>query len=829
MLRYTDSPTCRHTDVASQRPTGSQEHRFTKPTGCRNKALCAALAVILLIPGQPVFSQLPAVANHLDVAISAALVKTHEAWAAGNYADVRNACDVVVASPDAPANVRSYASLRIAQSYEAERKPDLARAAYARIATNTAYLSLHRREASECALELEREAQGLPQRDPEASRTRLPAVAFAAKVFVSPQGSDKNNGSAAAPVASLTRARDLVRSIKAAGTIGAITVVVLPGEYRVTGPLVLSKQDSGTPENPVIYQAIQPGKAILYGGTPITGFQPVTDPAVLGRLPAEARGHVLQCDLKALGITDYGHLAVRGFGQPPSPPTLELYVNGQPMTLARWPKTGFTGIRKLVEPGSKKDGRPSVFEYVDERAARWTKAKDAWLFGYFHYLWADATIKISEIDPVAHTITAADAYQYGPPGMNNVQGIQYYAFNLLEELGRPGEWYLDRATGILYLYPPDAQAQLVVELNLLSTPMVTMEGVTDVRLEGLTFDLARFNGLVLSDCSRCLVARCTVSRMAGNGITINGGEADGLLDCEIHTIGRRATEVIGGDRATLKPGLHFVENCRLYNFGRIDRTYTPAIQLEGVGNRVAHNLIYDGPSSAMRIEGNDHLIEFNEIHDVVQESDDQGAIDLYGNPTYRGMVFRFNRFDNCGNKDGRHFICGQAAIRFDDAISGMLVYGNIFVRSANLFFGAVQINSGRDNIIENNLFVDCKQCLSGGYSSANSIWTQAATKPPPTGFILNDLYLQRYPELGTMFVEPGINHVWRNVFYHCGPVTIRELSGWDLFENGIFDKQDPGFADGTKGDYHIKPGAVLFDAVGFRPIPVDEIGLYAHN
>ena len=65
-------------------------------------------------------------------------------------------------------------------------------------------------------------------------------------------------------------------------------------------------------------------------------------------------------------------------------------------------------------------------------------------------------------------------------------------------------------------------------------------------------------------CSRCLVAGCTVSRMAGNGITIQGGEADGLLGCDIHTIGRRATEVIGGDCATLNPGRHFVENCRIY-------------------------------------------------------------------------------------------------------------------------------------------------------------------------------------------------------------------------------------------------------------------------
>jgi len=770
------------------------------------------------IPTQPAAGKPP---SPMD-----ALAKTHEAWASGDYAAVRADCAAVIAAPDAPAGLRSYAALRTAQSYAAEGKTDLAKAEYARIATNSAYPLVHRNEASDCAAELDRGARGLPSRDPTASRTTLPRVEFAARVFVSPDGSDANDGTATAPVATLARARDRVRALKAAGITGAIAVEILPGEYRVTAPLALSQQDSGTPESPVVYQAVEPGKARFYGGARLTGFQPVTDPAILERLPDEARGRVLRCDLRALGITDYGQLAVRGFSQPPSPPTLELFVNGQPMTLARWPNTGFVGIRKLVQPGSKADGMPSVFEYIDDRSARWTNAQDAWLFGYFRYLWADATIKIAKVDPAARTITAADAYNYSPPGMDNGQGILYYAFNLLEEIDQPGEWYLDRATGVLYLYPPADFANATAEIGLLPTPMVTMDKVTDVRLEGLTFDLARFNGLVLTDCRRCVIAGCTVSRMAGNGITIQGGEADGLLGCDIHTIGRRATEVIGGDRATLKPGRHFVENCRIYNFGRIDRTYTPAIQLEGVGNRVAHNLMYDGPSSAMRIEGNDHLIEFNEVHNVVRESDDQGAMELFGNPTYRGVVFRYNRFENCGKTGSEPALCGQAAIRLDDAISGMLVYGNIFVRSANFGFGAVQINSGRDNVMDNNLFIDCKQGISGGYNARNGVWTGAAAKPPPADFYINGLYLARYPEMAAMLVPPGINHAWRNVFYRCGPAVTGNRATLDLIENGDFGEQDPGFVNAAKGDYHIQPGAALFTTVAFRPIPLDEIGLY---
>jgi hypothetical protein len=220
------------------------------------------------------------------------------------------------------------------------------------------------------------------------------------------------------------------------------------------------------------------------------------------------------------------------------------------------------------------------------------------------------------------------------------------------------------------------------------------------------------------------------------------------------------------------------------------------------------------------------VIEFNEVHNVVRESDDQGGMELFGNPTFRGVVFRYNRFQNCGNTAAGSSFCGQAAIRFDDAISGMLVYGNIFVRSANVGFGAVQMNSGRDNVMDNNLFVDCKQGISGGYNRGNSVWTQAAANPLPSDFYLNTLYLQRYPELAAMLLDSGINHIWRNVFYRCGPMATGNQAALDLFENGLFPDQDPGFVNAALGDFHLKPGAALFATVGFRPIPVDEIGLY---
>jgi hypothetical protein len=761
-------------------------------------------------------------------AIKDRFLKANSAWKTRHFNEARAEYAKVLALTNAPEHYKSYTHLRIAQSYRAEKNLGAAKMEYEKISTNEAYPTVHRDEALECVKELDRVAQGLPPRDPLSSRVKVqPISSFAASVYVAPDGNDANDGSQQKPFATLSKARDAVRKIKARGVTGAIGVLIQPGEYPLMETFSLTSEDSGSEKVPIVYRAVKKGTATFYGGIRLSGFKPVTDSDLLARLPAESRGKVMQCDLRALEITDTGHLQVRGFGQPPAPPTVELFFNGKPMTLARWPNTGFVQIKNLVSPGDKNKRIPSVIEYEDERPARWTKAKDLWLFGYFKYLWADATIKVASIDPQAKTMTTAEAYEYGVgAGMDPQQGIIYYAFNLLEELDMPGEWVLERDSGILFFYPPSDVAKATVEIGLLSKPMITMENVTNVRIEGLQFDLGRFDAIHIKNSAHCLVAGCIVKRFAGNGITIKGGRENGLLGCDIHTIGRRATEVMGGDRKTLTPAKHFVENCQIHFFGRIDRTYTPGIQLEGVGHRVAHNLLYDCPSSVMRIEGNDHVIEYNQVLNAVQESDDQGAMELFGNPTYRGVVFRYNYFDRIGKTGTEVLVHGQAGIRFDDAISGMLVYGNIFRRAANGNFGGVQMNSGRDNILDNNIFADCRQAISGGWYPQNSVWMMLREGKKHANIYLDELYCSRYPALRTMLDEPGINEVWRNIFYHCERLVTGNQAHIDMLENGVYPVKDPGFVNAAQGDFRLKPNAPLFETIGFRPIPVEEIGLY---
>ena len=103
--------------------------------------------------------------------------------------------------------------------------------------------------------------------------------------------------------------------------------------------------------------------------------------------------------------TDYSPLAERSCGREPPASTLEVFFNGAPLTLARWPNTGFANGGKVIEPGAKAAGKPSVFRYVDDRHARWTHAKDGWLFGYFCDGWEDRTLNIQNINPAKKQVT----------------------------------------------------------------------------------------------------------------------------------------------------------------------------------------------------------------------------------------------------------------------------------------------------------------------------------------------------------------------------------------------------------------------------------------
>ena len=175
------------------------------------------------------------------------------------------------------------------------------------------------------------------------------------------------------PFATPQRARDAVREARKGGLPkGGVTVWLRGGVYRMDRTLELDARDSGTAGAPVVYRSAPGEEVRLVGGkqVPSNAFEPVTDPDVLERLDPAAHGKVVQADLKAVGISDYGKLTRRGgIERHTLPAALELFFNDRPMPLARWPNEGWTRIAAV--PDGPKGER---FSYQGDRPKRWDKS-----------------------------------------------------------------------------------------------------------------------------------------------------------------------------------------------------------------------------------------------------------------------------------------------------------------------------------------------------------------------------------------------------------------------------------------------------------------------
>jgi hypothetical protein len=656
-----------------------------------------------------------------------------------------------------------------------------------------------------------------------------------ADFYVGPDGDDAFSGTKPeadgedGPFATLTRARDAIRELRAAGPLpeGGVTVWLHGGDYIASETFTLTAEDGGTREAPVRYSAM-PGETVRFiGGRVVSGFAPVTDTAVLGRLPEHVRGDVLQLDLRAAGVSDFGELRRHGFGMGAGTAALELFFDGEPMTLARWPNEDWARIGKVPED------EEGVFLYSEDApCGGWREPELAWVHGYWTWPWADSHEQVVRIDPerrAIHTREPHGVYGYKPDR-------RFYAYNILEELDQPGEYHVDRAAGMLYFLPPANPEGVEVMVSVLEDPFVVLDGADYVTLEGFTFIAARGSGLTVRGGEGNRVRDCTFANLGNSALSItphDGRDAvwNGVENCVIYNVGGGGISIDGGNRETLSPGANFAVNNHIHHFSRRTRTYTAAIQLGGVRNRAAHNLIHDAPHMAIGYGGNEHLIEYNEIHHVCMETGDAGATYIGRDWTHLGNVVRFNYFHNLGSGAGDHSFSDVQAIYLDDFICGTLVHGNVVVGAGR----AVLIGGGRGNTVDNNIFVRCKvgvhidqrglgwasNYFDGGYRTLFERFDAMNAGNPP--------YSLRYPELATLQGdEPAAakyNHVLRNVFVDC-PNWLNLQDGLtpemlDLADN--WTEGDPGFVDAAAMDFRLRDDAPVY-ALGFQRIPWERIG-----
>jgi parallel beta-helix repeat protein len=523
--------------------------------------------------------------------------------------------------------------------------------------------------------------------------------------YVSHKGKDHNPGTKAKPFVTIKQAKEAIRKLKQEGSYPAngVTVILRGGLYEMHEQLDFTSEDSGTEESPVVYKAFPGEEVCIHGGVELRmkDLKPVQDPGIKKRLKPDVQNRIHEIDMSmyASFTSDPWPKRFRGYAGWP-----EVYIDEQPLQLSRWPNTGYTQIKKVIDQGSRprhneQPERAGSFKFKEDNPTSWDTSQPIYLGGYWCFKWYDEFIQVKTINRQKKEIHLAAPHQYGIGGPS--KGL-YYAINVLEELDQPGEYVFDKKHEKIYLLlPEEIGKKAKVEVAFSNHTLFSVNHSSNLQFEDITFSTHCGDIFNVEQSSKVVFKKCTFKNSSSSAVLINGGIDCGLDSCLIYNIGKTAVSLDGGDRNKLEASSHFVKSCHIHHFSRHIKTYSPAVLLGGVGQIVAHNYIHDAPHCAILFNGNDHQIENNHIERVCLDTSDAGAIYCGRDWTMGGTIIRQNLIAQLGEASHHH----NWGIYLDDMASGIEVSENMIVDSPS----GILVGGGRNNVIKDNLMLNCPQ------------------------------------------------------------------------------------------------------------------------
>ncbi|HEY3328772.1 MAG TPA: right-handed parallel beta-helix repeat-containing protein [Capsulimonadaceae bacterium] len=713
----------------------------------------------------------------------------------------------------------------------------------------------------------------------------LSASAEPLALYVSPTGNDAWSGSLPAPnkaktdgpFATLQRAQQALRTLpRAERDKQGVTIMLREGSYSLAAPLRFTDQDSGTANAQTVIGAYRGESVTVSGGRAVRQWRPYM-------------GDIIQADVSGISelrtgsATNGGSVTPYGGGST-QVPNNELFCDGARMDLARWPNVAETakGGGWAFTAGVPSKGQRTQFYYDGDEPKNWKHPELAQVHIFASYDWSDCYSPVASIDSATHLVTLAKPTDY-----DIAMGRRYYVRNVFEELDAPGEWYLDRAASTLYVYPPAGDiAKRSVEISVLPT-LMSFDHAHDIVVSGLAMTSVTGDAIEMRASSRIRIEASDIANTGKSAVRINDCDSCVVDSCRIHDTGVGGVIAHGGDRKTLTPSKVVISNNHIYRFGRLVKCYTPSVSISGVGMTVTHNLMHDGPHSAILVSGNDHIISFNEIHHVCLETSDCGAIYMGRDWTFRGNSitcnkihdvpgFGYTKYDQSAGEVVYSNFGAAQGVYLDDGVSGFDVTGNIIYRIADM---GVQLGGGRDHRIVNNVIVDTARGI--GIDARYMTWDAGVLRERLAAVPFSTPpWSERYPKLsapmrhdgwpegneitGNVFArsapdtDPTKRSPWfrgdtavsyqvpsdattidRNIYWNAGGkvnisarfierATKLPLQMWDDWQKTGFDTSglsvDPQFVDVTRDDYRLRATSPAYK-IGIPAIPVADIGL----
>ncbi len=507
-------------------------------------------------------------------------------------------------------------------------------------------------------------------------------------IYVSPAGNDDAPGVKESPLATIARARDVVREQRKTGPLTEpVTISLAAGRYELTEPLTLTARDSGTPDCPVTYRGAEGEKVVISGGRRITGWQKGHDNIWTVNLPKVKQGE------------NYFR---------------QLFVDGRRATRARTPDRSNKNYAWGVL--DHKLGGGLDWQYIDvepDKVRQWNNLSDVEIVVFKN--WASFHKRIYKVEPQKGRIWPAPPHVGYSGGNRPRRGTYFFLENALEFLDQPGEWYLDRRKGLLYYKPLPGQDMNAVEVIAPSIPhILKLQGsetkpVQYVKFENISFMHNSYllaaqghhgrqacfryggdpwNGLPATVqweyAENCTVSGCEIAHCGGNGIELRAACRNNIIQ------GNAVYDVAGngvgvGYRTEEKtvPTTNRIANNHIRDCGAV---FLGACGVwSGLAREtvIEHNLIEDLPYSAISIGWvwndapsvvRDNLAAWNKIQNVLCEVSDGGGIYTLGYQP--GTVIRDNHIFNIRRGPYAH-AAPNNGIFLDEGSKGYLIERNL--------------------------------------------------------------------------------------------------------------------------------------------------------
>lgn len=655
------------------------------------------------------------------------------------------------------------------------------------------------------------------------------------QVYVDSENAHMGNGTEENPFSDLGTAVKYVNHLKYKGV--GVDIKLSSGTYYIDEPISFENAEN---------ISITGGENVVVSGGKnfkVSDMEKVDTGDVFGRIPESAREYIVKIPLADIGIENVGRQEIWGayrndvlrlYPQATVNASASFECDGTLLLPARWPNDGFAHIESVLDEGtmlssaqSTDELRGATFKIPAEKAELWKNAKDAWLMGLWKYDWAEQNTPVASVDAENASITTGYAFSSGVSAYGGLQGGKYYIFNLPEELDAPGEYYVDRAENVFYLYPPENAEK--INVSAMTEPLVKLSACKNISIENVKFADSRDMGVYAEDSEKIEISNCTFSNISQEGINLDNCKNSTVRSCKLYNLGGCAVRLSNTYTGSLVSENNVVTDCVIHDYATRNMMYSPGIYVSGTGAKITHNEIFNAPHNAIIFVGNNNTIEYNNIHNVVNNTNDAGAIYTGKSWIQRGNVIKNNYFHVLKGSD----TCGAVhAVYLDDFFCGTLIKSNIFENITGGSSSAIA-GCGRDTVISDNIFIDCLHMIrvngfSGfdkNYDSILKDWTDTQARGILSNAFQNNiaLYKELYGDSVCDYKEVGADSPRENLKYnltHKGSVMKNNvLYRTDKFFYGF---TDPRFAkiDTSSHASDEEPAATLAELLWTYDVPI---------